>query len=124
MLTSVISDVAYVLICFYPWVYILNVKSPTRKLLNMFSIAVHIFRNLFCKVCPLFGQILIKCLECSRASFSLYSYSKKMRWGRENTFLGDVRENLSLFCTLISISRYTSSISVLHCPATIHSWNT
>ena len=116
MLTSVISDVAYVLICFYPWVYILNVKSPTRKLLNMFSIAVHIFRNLFCKICPLFGQILIKCLECSRASFSLYSYSKKMRWGRENT--------LSLFCTLISISRYTYSISVLHCPATIHPWNT
>ena len=34
------------------------------------------------KICPLFGQILIPCLKCSRASFLPSSYSEKMRWGR------------------------------------------
>ena len=34
------------------------------------------------KICPLFGQILITCLKCSRASFLPSSYSEKMRWGR------------------------------------------
>ena len=31
---------------------------------------------------PLFEQILITCLKCSRASFSPSSYSEKMRWER------------------------------------------
>ena len=47
-----------------------------------FSIAAYIFRNLFWKICPLFGKKLITCLKCFRVSFSLFSYSKKMRWGR------------------------------------------
>ena len=34
------------------------------------------------KICSLFGQIWIMYLKCSRASFSLSSYSKKMRWRR------------------------------------------
>ena len=46
-----------------------------------FHYAVHVFSNLFLKICPLFGQILITCLKCSRASFSLSSYSEKMHWG-------------------------------------------
>ena len=49
---------------------------------DVFSIASHVFRNLFLKMCPLFGQIWITCLKCSRASFSPSSYSEKMRWGR------------------------------------------
>ena len=32
------------------------------------------------KICPLFGQILITCLKCSRASFSPSCYSEKVRW--------------------------------------------
>ena len=43
---------------------------------------VHVFRNLFWKICPLFGQILITCLKCSRLSFSPSSYSEKKRWSR------------------------------------------
>ena len=41
-----------------------------------------IFANLFLKIYPLFGQIVITCLKCSRASFCPSSYSEKMRWGR------------------------------------------
>ena len=37
--------------------------------------AVYIFRNIFWKLCPLFGKILIACLKCSRASFSPSFYS-------------------------------------------------
>ena len=45
-------------------------------------IPVHVFRNLFWKICHLFRQILIACLKCPRASFSPFSYSENMRWGR------------------------------------------
>ena len=68
------------LFCFYPWPYILNVTLFTKNFVNIFSIAVQEFRNLFWKICPLFGQILITCLKCSRASSSLFSYSEKLRW--------------------------------------------
>ena len=49
---------------------------------DVFSIAAHGFPNLFIKICPLFGQILITCLKCSKASFSLSSCGLKMRLGR------------------------------------------
>ena len=42
----------------------------------------------------------------------------------KHTFLGDITWNLALFCRLISISICTYWISMLHCPATIHLWNT
>ena len=48
--------------------------------INIFSTAVHVFPNLFWKLCPLFGHILLTCLKCSRASFFPPSYSEKMRW--------------------------------------------
>ena len=62
----------------------LHSKTTNRKFdcSYIFSIAVHVFRNLFLKICPLFGQILIACLKCSRASFSPSSHSEKMHWGR------------------------------------------
>ena len=63
--------------CFYTWPYVLNVPTLNSKGLNIFCMAVHIFRNLFWKICPLFGKILISCLKCSRASFSPSSCSKK-----------------------------------------------
>ena len=70
------------LFCFCPWPYILNVTLFSKNFVNIFSIALHVFSNSFWKICPLFGQILITCLKCFRASFSLSSYSEKMRWGR------------------------------------------
>ena len=57
------------LYCFSPWPYKLNVSTGSRKIIYIFSVAVHVFRNLFWKISPLFGQILITCLKCSRASF-------------------------------------------------------
>ena len=54
------------LFCFYPWPYILNVSSFSRNFGNIFSIAIHVFRNLSWKIYPLSGQILITCLKCSR----------------------------------------------------------
>ena len=63
----------YLLVCFYYF--------PSNSLINIFSIVIHIFRNLSWKICPLFGQILIMCLKCSSTSFSSSSYSEKMRWG-------------------------------------------
>ena len=44
----------------------------------VFGIAANVFLNLFLKICPLFGQILITCVKCSNASFSPSSYSQKM----------------------------------------------
>ena len=71
-----------ILFCFYPWPYILNVSLFSSNVLDIFSITVHVFRNLFWKICRLFGQILITCLKCSRAPFSLSSYNEQMRCGR------------------------------------------
>ena len=70
-----------VFIFFYPWHYILNGKT-CRKTADVLSIAAQLFVNLFWKTCPLFGQVLITCLKFSRASFLLFSYSEKMRWGQ------------------------------------------
>ena len=50
----------YVLFYFYPWPYILNVLTPKHEAADDFSITVHVFRNLFWKIFPLFGQILNK----------------------------------------------------------------
>ena len=44
------------------------------------------------KICPLYQQILS---TCSRASFSLSSYSKKMRW-REGCVSQNKHKTLSL----------------------------
>ena len=52
----------------------------SRDPVDVFSIAAHVFPNLFIKIWPLFGQILITCLKCSRASSSISSCSEKMHW--------------------------------------------
>ena len=44
----------------------------------IFSMSVHVFRNLFWKLYPLFGQILITRFKFSRAFFLLFFYSKKI----------------------------------------------
>ena len=70
------------LLCFYSWPYILNNDKFSIIRFNIFSRTVHAFCNLFWKIFRLFGQILITCLKCSRASSSPSYYSEKMRWGR------------------------------------------
>ena len=70
------------LFCLLPWPYLLNIQTFSSEWLDVFSIAAQVFSILLLKICPLFGQILITCLKCSRASFSLASYSDKMHWGR------------------------------------------
>ena len=65
---------------YYPWPYILYAWLFSSNVANIFNIAHHVFCNLFWKICPLFGQILITSLKCSRVSFSPCSYSEKMRW--------------------------------------------
>ena len=78
-------DIAF---CWYVFVLFLSLALHAKRQFTYqepfkyFNIAVHIFRNLFWKICLLFRQIFITCLKCSRASFSLFSYSGKMRWGR------------------------------------------
>ena len=57
-------------------------QTFSRESVDVFSIAAQVFSNLFLKTCPPFRQNLITCLKCSRASFSLSSYSEKMRLGR------------------------------------------
>ena len=56
--------------------YILRVQTDSLESVNIFSIVAHVFRNLFWKICPLFGKILITCLKSCKAT-----YSKKMHWG-------------------------------------------
>ena len=68
--------------------YILNVLTKYDESAVIFSNAVHIFRTLIWKTCPLFGQIVITCLKCSRTSFSLLSYCEKMCWGQEGICVG------------------------------------
>ena len=67
----------FLLICFY-YVFILVLA----KTAYVFSIVSYVFRNLFWKICPLLGQILITCLNGSRASSSLCSYGGKICWVR------------------------------------------
>ena len=69
------------LFCSCPWPYALNVQSSSCKGTDVFSVADQVFRNLFWKICPLFRQILITFLKCSRASFLLSSYGEKMNSG-------------------------------------------
>ena len=66
--------------CFYPWQYILNVQTASRKRVHIFIIVGPVFPNLFWKICSLFGQIFITCLKCSKCSFWPSPYSKKMCW--------------------------------------------
>ena len=83
ILISVISISAHMFTsCFYFWPYLLNVSVFSSFFVNIFSITVKVFRNLFWKTCHQFWQILITCLTCPRASFLPSSYSEKMRWGR------------------------------------------
>ena len=51
-----------------------------RKGADVFSIAVHVFCNIFLKICPLFGKILMICFKSSWTSFLPFSYWEKMRW--------------------------------------------
>ena len=55
--------------------------NHSREPADFSNIAAHIFFNLFIKICPLFGQILITCLKFSSASFSISSCSEKVHWG-------------------------------------------
>ena len=41
----------------------LNVKISSRESANIFSVSVYVFRDLFWQICPLFVQVLIKCLK-------------------------------------------------------------
>ena len=68
---------SYVLYCFYPWPYILNVQIWSHKTIDIFSVAIDVFLNLFWKICPLFMQILITCLKCFRASFFAFLLQRK-----------------------------------------------
>ena len=57
--------------CFCPWPYIPNALTKFSDSADIFSNAVHAFHTLFWKICPLFWQLLITCLKCSRCLFCL-----------------------------------------------------
>ena len=103
------------LFCFYLWPYILYVKLFSRESADAFNITAHVFYSLFLRICPLFGQTLITCVKCSRASFSHSSCSEKMHWGRGCSsavwFLGvslinaTTQKNKNLNLTFFSLPR-------------------
>ena len=70
----------FILFLFLP--YTLNDQISSSAVVNVFSMTVHVFCNLFWKIYSLFGQILITCLKCPRASFLLSYYREKIRWER------------------------------------------
>ena len=70
------------LFCVYPWPYILNIWTSSSDCADVFSIAIHMFSNLFSKICSLFGQILIAYLKCSKTFFLPSFYNEKISWGR------------------------------------------
>ena len=65
---------------FYSWFYILSEQIFSGTSVSMSSVTTHVLHNSFWKIRPLFGQILITCLKCSRASFLPSFYCRKMRW--------------------------------------------
>lgn len=74
---------SYVFILFSSWSYMVNVQasSPNERT-NIFSIADHIFCNLFWIIWPLSEQILMTRLQYSRTSFRFFfSCREKIRWG-------------------------------------------
>ena len=77
-LTLMLLSALTSLFCFYPWPNILKMWTCSCKTADVFSETAHVFCNLFWKICPLFGQILITCLKCFRAFFSPFFYSKKI----------------------------------------------
>ena len=67
------------LFCFYPQTYILNISWTYIPNISLFSsklVNIFVLKN-----CPLFAQILITCLKCSRVSFLASPYNEKMSWG-------------------------------------------
>ena len=72
----------------FPFWFTMNAIPYTRVVITCLCQHKTINRDLFLyiflysKIYPLFGQILITCVKCSRPSFSPSSYNKKMRWGR------------------------------------------
>ena len=94
--TYCIAFCSYVFILFLSLA--LHIKCQLSHQQDLFSTAVHVFYNLFWKICPLLGQILITCLKCSMASFLPSSYSDKMYWRQgwvEICFFGCTRWLLS-----------------------------
>ena len=63
--------------CFSPWPYLPNVWTCIRKNADNFSIAINVFCNLFWKICPLFGQILITVWSVAGPPFCLPLIAKK-----------------------------------------------
>ena len=103
-----LSSRLYVLVCFLSLALHTEYKNIQQQKCDVFIIAAHVFRDLFLKIFPLFDQILITCVKCSRASFSPSSYSEKMRWGRGClkmkkllTLTGNVKTNFKLGITHI-----------------------
>ena len=66
------------LFCFYVWSYILYVQIYSGSSAKISSIMIHVFCNLFKKICPLFGKVLFTCWKCSRASFLPSTCGEKM----------------------------------------------
>ena len=79
--------------CFYPWPYILNIKTCSRETGDIFSIAAHVFRKLFLKICPLFGQVLIMCLK----------WVSLMRWGWDWKIAPFTKARLNLFLWITQV---------------------
>ena len=69
------------LFCFYPWTSILNISWTYNSLFGSKLVNIFVLKNF-----PLFAQILITCLICSRVSFLASPYNEKMSWGAVWTY--------------------------------------
>ena len=72
----------YVFILFLSLASLTKLRNSYPWTVDVFSSSALVCANLYLKICPLLGQILITCLNCFSTSFLLSSYDKKIRWGR------------------------------------------
>ena len=120
-----------IFIFFYLWPYILNVQTSIHDSADIFRVTVHVFHNLFWKIGPLFGQILITCLKFSRTSFSPNSYSEKMVGGNIGAaqfpqgltrFIRNSSETMR-FCKISTSRNYIKLWYFMQCCRYLTKWN-
>ena len=112
----IIAFCLYVLILFLT--IALHTKHPSMQyhIINIFNIVVHEFCNLFYKIWPLFGQILIMCLKFFWSFFASFFQQKHVLGMRLQHVLLQIHTPINMINVAIIFSEfflYSNSIKNL-----------
>ena len=99
------------------WSHAINVQTSSCKGADIFSIAVDLFRNLFCKRCSLFGYIKSRARSVPEPLFCIPRTTRKDALGKRLTEKKLLQKNI--FCkyirTLSGFSETSNLIKTLNC---------